>query len=389
MGSNGRPGVAVAWPAIERAWRKAEFEEIWLHFRPRGRGVGTDNVLADVEAAVAAANAVVDRAGWGAEVFAEGVSDSEAGPAVLMSRAGPEPGVRAWLDAFARQLESVGWSGRVTGAPQTHLPRWLSGEEDLGPQLTAFVAYRTLEPTRMSDQQRRAGWDVSAELTARIAAAGVRWGRFTGAEVYLRRNLHRIRTTTPDVAGPLADGVQKFGMAEVSYLASTPRRLVTVSLSFQGQGCYAVLDDALPWHDQLDRSVEAMLLLPHDTDLAFVQHSPANTISWSDVNAATPPPPHVREYHLRYNWHLVGRYTPDAHGIQILTDAHLANAHDLADWTIEPLGAGRHLVRARHLAAWYAHPDPDPYTLTKARSDFGAMILTPETVAANPAEQAP
>jgi hypothetical protein len=28
--------------------------------------------------------------------------------------------------------------------------------------------------------------------------------------------------------------------------------------------------------------------------------------------------------------------------------------------------------------------DPDPETLTKARADFGGMLLTPEIIAANP-----
>ncbi|MDP3894008.1 hypothetical protein, partial [Nocardioides sp.] len=76
-------GVEIVRSALTRAWRRAEYEEIWLQFRCREAGV-----LADVEAAVEVANEVVDAAGWGGEVFTEAVSESEAGPVALMSRAG-------------------------------------------------------------------------------------------------------------------------------------------------------------------------------------------------------------------------------------------------------------------------------------------------------------
>jgi hypothetical protein len=87
--------------------------------------------------------------------------------------------------------------------------------------------------------------------------------------------------------------------------------------------------------------------------------------------------PYVQEYHVRYNRHLNGQYIPDAHGLQVLTDAHLARVDDLSGWIIEPLGAGKHLVQAKDLEPWYATIDPDPDTLAKARTDFGGMLLTP------------
>jgi hypothetical protein len=65
------------------------------------------------------------------------------------------------------------------------------------------------------------------------------------------------------------------------------------------------------------------------------------------------------------------RTTTDAHGIQILTGAHLAKAHDLSVWTISEVAPDRYLVEAADLAAWYAQPHPAPATLTQARADFG------------------
>lgn len=92
----------------------------------------------------------------------------------------------------------------------------------------------------------------------------------------------------------------------------------------------------------------------------------------------------MEEYHIRYNKHLNAQYIPDAHGLPLLTDAHLGHANDLSDWIIEPLGEAKHLVQAKDLEPWYATIDPDPATLAKARADFGGILLTPEIIADNP-----
>ena len=69
-------------------------------------------------------------------------------------------------------------------------------------------------------------------------------------------------------------------------------------------------------------------------------------------------------------------------GIQILTDRHLAHAHDLAGWSTTRLDGDHVLVEAHDLGPWYAtprrqHESPDPDLLDRARRDFGDMILTP------------
>ena len=372
-------GVEVVWPALSRAWRKAEYEELWLQFRPRG----SKDVFDAFVAAVEVANQSVEDAGCGDVVYTEGVSDSDAGPVALMSRAGREEGVRAWFAALADHLQSLGLAGKVSAAPLAHFPDWLNGVIEIPRQLNAFVSYQTNDLTGLDEQHRRAGWHVPAALTQKVTEAGVAWGRFHGADVYLRRDIHQIRTKNPDVARPLADAIMRFGMARVTYLRSEPRRMVSLNLSAQGQACYMVMDDAVPWRDRLQQVTRAMVAFPEYTDLAFVQYGSVYS-GWFALGAARPPMPHVEEYHVRYNRHLNTGYIPDAHGLQVLTDAHLEHASDLSDWIIEALGAGRHLVQAKDLEPWYAHIDPDPETLMKARADFGKMILTPETIANNP-----
>ena len=148
------PGVEVVWGALSRTWRKAQYEELWLQFRPSG----SKDVFDAVEVAVQVANQEVEDAGWGDAVFTEGVSDSDAGPVVLMSRAGPEEGVRAWLDAFVRHLQALGMSGRVTVAPEAFFPDWLSCEVELPRQLTASVSYQTIDWPCRRQTNRQRGW---------------------------------------------------------------------------------------------------------------------------------------------------------------------------------------------------------------------------------------
>jgi len=264
---------------------------------------------------------------------------------------------------------------------QVRRPRVLG---DLPQQLTAFASYATNDLTQLGDHERRAGWHVPAAFTEKIAEAGARWGRFPGADVYLARNIHQIRTKDPDVGRPLADGIAKFGMAGVTYLRSVPRRMTSMHLHALGEACYAVMDDTVSWQARLEQVKQAMVMFPENTDLAFLQYSNAYTIGWAELQTGRPPLPYVHESQIVHNRHLNSRYTPDAHGLQILTDAHLGHATDLSDWIIESLDGGKHLVQAKDLEPWYANIDPDPETLAKARADFGKMILTPQTFADNP-----
>ena len=284
------PGVEVAWDALSRHLRRSEYTELWLQFRPRG----AKDVLAAVEAAVEVANQVVKDAGWGDEVFTEWVADSSTGPVAWMSRCRQEEGVRAWFAAFADHLVSLGKAGKVTTVRQKEFPRWF-GDEPLPMQLTAFVSYRTNDLTGLEGRERQTRWHVPAAVTKELVDAATVWGRFEGADVYLGRSLHQIRTKNPDVGGPLAQAVIKWGHAGVTYLRSEPRRAATLNLNRQGEACYTVLDDTVPWQDRLEQVTAAMVALPEDTDLAFVRYSSAYTISWMDLQVVRPPLPYVKE----------------------------------------------------------------------------------------------
>lgn len=372
-------GVEIVRSALTRAWRRAEYEEIWLQFRCREAGV-----LADVEAAVEVANTTVDEAGWGGEVFAQAVSESEAGPVALMSRAGPEEGVWAWFEAFAAHLQDCGRTGKVTAAPQVYLPDWLSGATPLPPQPTAYLSYTRVDLPGLNEQQRRARWNLEPAVTREITDAAVGWARFRPADVYLSRDLHQIRTRNPDVSAPLADGVIKFGMAGVIYVDTPHRALVSAMFASPSETVYQRMHPEQPSIPRVAALREILTALPEHTDVGFIKHAYFPASSWQNLSNALPPMPHIRESHLRYNPHLTTEFVPDAHGIQLLTPHHLDRARSLDDWTVTELPGDRYLVEAADLDAWYAQPEPDPEVLAAARADFGDMILTPEAVSSNP-----
>jgi hypothetical protein len=82
--------------------------------------------------------------------------------------------------------------------------------------------------------------------------------------------------------------------------------------------------------------------------------------------------------YYRFHRHLDHERVPDACGVQLLTEAHLARAHDLSNWTVTPVADGRYLVEARDLAAWYQTDQPSEDVVARAREDFGDMILLTE-----------
>ena len=77
------------------------------------------------------------------------------------------------------------------------------------------------------------------------------------------------------------------------------------------------------------------------------------------------------------------RFVPDVHGIQLLTEEHLARAGNLEDWDVQRVDAGRYLVAAKDLWPWFAENEIDLSILAAARQDFHDMLLTPEVIEAH------
>jgi hypothetical protein len=367
----GQTGVQVRIPSIDKEWRKLGGDDMWLHLRT------TTGSLDDFAAAAAEVNATA-----GEGVWAEAPSHAPQGYAVLLTHCADRELLHQWIAEFAHQLESRGLTGALQGAPQVKPRAWLSSTRPTEP--AAYLMYTVDLAAMTADPYRNSHWHVPAAPTVRITAAADRWARLPGAEMQLRHNIYVVAVDLDDPAEPLARSLHDTGMAGLDFVDDASRRATHVSFTPRGVGLYQdTIGDAADWQLMIERLRAALTALPADTDQGFIR--PA--VRWSigiDTLDAVLPLPRIREYHVRYNRHLLDRYVPDAHGIQVLRGAHLERAHDLSGWEISDLGADRHLVQARDLAPWYAQQLPDPDVLAQARADFAGMLLTEDIIAANP-----
>jgi hypothetical protein len=85
------------------------------------------------------------------------------------------------------------------------------------------------------------------------------------------------------------------------------------------------------------------------TRLGFIGIKRGSATGWDSQGRLMPPLPTVPAHSVRDNTPLWSRYVTDAHGIQILTDEHLAGVADLSSWLVTPVASGRYLVEAPNL----------------------------------------
>jgi hypothetical protein len=146
---------------------------------------------------------------------------------------------------------------------------------------------------------------------------------------------------------------------------------------------YQLDDEGLGWKALVEQITQPLISHPDALDLAIVRPRPAWARSWRDIRLP-PLPPRVNENQVGANRHLWDRFVPDVHGIQLLTEAHLARAGNLDAWDVQRLTPGRYLVQAKDLRPWFAGEETDPDILTAARQDFHNMLLTYEVIEAHP-----
>ena len=278
----------------------------------------------------------------------------------------------AWFELFAADW-SRGASGTVIGGPRsTQRPH------DPGPALSAFVRYTTTDLRLLDHNTRSKSWAVPEKLSRYLAEQTVAWAYLRGCGQYLRRRDWWISPVGEEVASALAHAMSGFTSADFMYAQQRPFRHRGAGFADQGTAVYQYSDPALEWQQRLAKVREVLTWTPPHTDIGLIRYARTGSTRWMQATW-----PYVRESAVRYNTPLLAMLTPDAHGIQLLTDAHLERAHNLSGWTTTSLNGGRHLVESKDLDAWYCSPEPEPGVLAAARADFGEMIMTPENILAN------
>ncbi|HST48547.1 hypothetical protein [Jatrophihabitans sp.] len=368
------PAVEIQLASIEKAWKRYGGADMWLQLRTG------DGTLEDFASAAAELNDEAEADGV-ESVWAEAPSSAPAGFVVLLTHCADREELRRWISEFAGRLERRGLSGKLQPTPPVRYPDWLSGAQP--PVPTAFLAWSVDRAAEAADPYRSSHWHVPAEATYRIAALADRWARLPGAELRLRYNVYRAAVNLDDASGPLARSLFETGMAGLEFVDDAGQQATNVAFDVGGTSLFQDIGGTGGWQAQVDRLRAALTALPAEVDLGFIRMGIRASVG-IDSMATVQPLPGIEEYHVRYNTHLLDRYLPDAHGIQVLRTAHLDRARDLSGWEVTELGEGRFLVQAADLTPWYGAAQPDPDVLARARADFASALLTEEVISANP-----
>ena len=203
-------------------------------------------------------------------------------------------------------------------------------------------------------------------------------------KVILAQGAFSVEVDETELQTPIERGLRHSGSGGVDVFDEAAQRARHAHLGHVADGLFQSIGG--PPLSAVAELRDLATRLPPPLDLAFIRIAHRGSAGINAVDTIQPLP-NMREMHVRYVGHLLHRYLPDAHGIQIVTNEHLQAANDLSDWTITDLGHDRHLVVASDLAAWYSETLPDPGTLERARSDWGDAILTQDVYYAEMAQR--
>ncbi|QBX54997.1 hypothetical protein EXE58_05695 [Nocardioides seonyuensis] len=300
----------------------------------------------------------------------------------------------AWFEAFAGR-----WADQAVVQPRPR--KRYSRHRDPRSTLTLGAAYTTNDLSVLAPDDKGRTWAVPIEVTHELARRAAAWLELEGATTYYTHSEHTIVWSTPTLGIPplrsLVEAIaEPYASTNLQSLRTGPVRHRAVVFEREGRIACQDVDPTHSTREQLDLLEECIRWQPAALDYAFITFEPggAENVWWGQyVHYFLPHG--LSEPDLRERRSLLSSYVPDAFGVQVLTDAHLARANDLSDWSIEEIAPGRHLVSARELDPWLVAPSPHPQAehmmgpppaelVGKARSDFGDMILPSEAPSVHP-----
>ena len=366
-------GIEVDRGSIDEVVAKAanyEIDEFWMHFR-------TDNcTLNEFGDALQMANDADDEATYG-----EGGDRIPTGIVFIVVPRSEVDRFERWLSLLVSGLEDRGATGRLEVIESVHAGNWPT--ED--PTPAAFVACTEDPDAVMVDERRRTAWHVPTDATREIITSAAAWAEAGGTHTSVKFGIFPLGVSPEsDVASMLHTSLVDNKASGCTCYQPDQQRGRRVAIRPRGKVVMQAIGAQVPWQQRIEAEYEALTTLPNrHLDLAFIRPATRTVQSWLSIDKPQKLP-NLDESHIRNNRHLLSRHTPDAHGIQVLTDQHLDRARDLSSWTVREIGENRFLVEAKDLTTWYSTTLPDQDAVDQARHDFGDMILTQETIAANP-----
>ena len=303
--------------------------------------------------------------------------------------------VRAWITHLCTALESRGVHGLLVAAP-SRWPPLSAYPTSLWPQPAALLGYRLATPWTLREGGKLgSGWGVDPAVTADLIQQAVTWLSAVDGETFAIQGLFSSRVQLEDLPELMQLGIRHDQKNHARRIRRRPLESASVELSSGGEVAYQHCVAGQPAIEHLDHLRAALLWRPELVDWAIIRYTPGvPSRGWRGgyFNHYPAPPQNTNSTWTRHR-HLWERFVPDANGIQLLTTHHVERARDLSGWTVTPAGTDRWLVEAADLGAWFgpttsdemvANQWPDPAVLAQARSDFGPLILTPQSAEENP-----
>src|SRR5664280_348923 len=342
--------VEVIWSSIRRQGREQSHVQLLL------KAKGDPTQLAEILWRTAQEVLVPGEQ----DTIANGGYQIVAGPVVVVDHEAVTPAeATQWYLDLAARLEEQGITGKLTALPRTPPPRWAL-DVPTEPSPRAHLLY-SVDPAA---EKRRIAPDVRHQIAVDVSG----WLQTPGGHGYLGANGPAfLIDPSPDLTDIVDASMGQFASFYLSTGSSDRVRVKSALLQRIPKMGVSIWEPGLEWSEMINQLRQPLLWHPHLLDYGFVR----TTLSiWSLGKTRGYPLPYdnsgadpfvwERQYsalddRLAYNSVVV----PDAHGIQILTGAHLAKAHDLSRWTIAEVAPDRYLVEAADLSGWYAHPEPN------------------------------
>jgi hypothetical protein len=381
-GEFGMAQMDAALPALTRAWRKSGGRELWIRVKTVA---SPEHALAATRRAAAVANEAEFADDRDPSAGSAGVAATPSGPVVYLGICDSPAALKAWTALFTDTLEADGISGTLE--PTQPEPSPLGDRPTIRFVTAALTVPIDLEAAAAdrARTERTDGWYVPPKATAALVPPLAAWCLAAAGDVFLEQEEMRFRlnpeSVTDTVVAALGTGTE---INIVCASAPTPFRRVC----FGHRGTVTLTLQHGDWSDDVAVLTEILVAMAAQIEQGLLRRAARSPIDWQAVvNYTAPLIPYgggLRSTLIHRLRDLLDHRVSDAYGVQVLTDAHLAHATDLSAWEVTALDGGRHLVRARDLALWFAGDAPDEAVLQRARNDFGAMVLSPDVAATEP-----
>lgn len=302
------------------------------------------------------------------------------GPMLLLEGLPDE--LDAWIETLADTLAAAGFDGTLSAGRSVREPKWAEAL-DLGPGHSANIGF-LVDPALRPPRGVRA-WQARPETLELAIDQSISWLTRHGGQIQSNIDAQVNFWSAPAAARRIlhSEVASASGIGSANSYQQERRETRQVYVYDPNRASYTSTSANLPWRETVDELRGLLLTMDHEQlAIAAISH-----LDWSSLMGVVTPGSSYYDMHS-YNRHpeVWNQYSLDPCGIQILTSAHLAKAHDLSAWNTTKLDHDHYLVQAHDLEPWYATPmrwnDSIPEDLlARARADFGQIVLTHDIAA--------